>query len=177
MQKEPSKRFWTLPNFITLLRLIFGAPVTIWLYANQYEWAWLIFLFFVATDWLDGLLARWMNSESSWGMFLDPVADQTLNLPIIWYFVWVPVWASGVPILLTVREIIMLILRYSAKRDIPSIYTGKIKVVLEYAGITAVLCDAYWQYAFWFFIWAILIAYVSLIQYAVGVWRHADHRA
>src|SRR6476661_2537540 len=37
-----------------------------------------MFVVFAATDWLDGYLARKLNQTSSFGAFLDPVADKFL---------------------------------------------------------------------------------------------------
>jgi cardiolipin synthase len=37
-----------------------------------------MFVLFAATDWLDGYLARKLNQTSSFGAFLDPVADKFL---------------------------------------------------------------------------------------------------
>jgi cardiolipin synthase len=37
-----------------------------------------MFVVFALTDWLDGYLARKLNQTSSFGAFLDPVADKFL---------------------------------------------------------------------------------------------------
>ena len=81
------ENFWRdaqkLPNIITLVRMIFGAPVTIILYKNGFEYAWLVFLLFAVTDLLDGYIARKTNTATSLGARLDPLADQFLVLPVM----------------------------------------------------------------------------------------------
>ena len=72
---------YNLPTYLTLMRIalipllaiIFYLP---WSYAHLTCTA----IFFIAgvTDWLDGYLARKMGLETSFGAFLDPVADKLM---------------------------------------------------------------------------------------------------
>ena len=170
MEGKLTDNFWTLPNVISLVRLIFGAPVTIWLYAQGFEWAWFIFLLFVLTDWLDGFIARRQKSESSWGMILDPVADQFLVLPIIWMFYFAGVINVFLPIFLTSREILMALIRVFAKRDIPANMLGKAKVVAEYIGIGLLLVGGeLYILGLLIFFPIIILAAISLFKYAYDV--------
>lgn len=78
-------RFGTLPDFITLSRLVL-TPV-LWVLAMLQERAALGILVAVAgfTDILDGFLARRMGITSRWGSQLDSVADMVLVASItIW---------------------------------------------------------------------------------------------
>ena len=73
-------RIWTLPNTLTILRLMAapGVPV-MFLYFNR-PWAdWLALALFVGaaiTDYFDGYLARLWKQESRFGAMLDPIADK-----------------------------------------------------------------------------------------------------
>jgi len=75
-------RIWTLPNTLTILRLLAapGVPV-MFLYFNR-PWAdWLALALFVGaalTDWFDGYLARLWKQESKFGAMLDPIADKAM---------------------------------------------------------------------------------------------------
>jgi CDP-diacylglycerol--glycerol-3-phosphate 3-phosphatidyltransferase len=72
---------WNAPNQLTLLR-IFLIPVFIAAYYLPFRWASLLamslFVLAALTDWLDGYLARRLNQSSSFGAFLDPVADKLM---------------------------------------------------------------------------------------------------
>ena len=73
---------WTVPNILTLLRLI-AAPgvVVMFLYFDR-PWAdWFALLLFVTaaiTDWFDGYLARAWNQQTKLGTMLDPIADKAM---------------------------------------------------------------------------------------------------
>ncbi len=75
---------WTIPNTLTLLRLLAAPGVAVmFLYFNR-PWAdWLALTLFVGaaiTDWFDGYLARLWKQESKWGAMLDPIADKAMVL-------------------------------------------------------------------------------------------------
>ena len=71
----------TFPLFLTLLRIAL-IPVLVLFFYLPYAWssliAAMIFVFAAITDWLDGYLARRMGLMSSFGAFLDPVADKLM---------------------------------------------------------------------------------------------------
>ena len=75
--------FWTIPTLMTWTRIVaiplivgvFYAPIDP---ATRNLIATVMFVVFAATDWLDGFLARKLNQTSSFGAFLDPVADKFL---------------------------------------------------------------------------------------------------
>ncbi|MFU8876655.1 MAG: CDP-diacylglycerol--glycerol-3-phosphate 3-phosphatidyltransferase [Wenzhouxiangellaceae bacterium] len=71
----------TLPTFLTLLRIVM-IPVLVVAFYLPYPWAneLAVGIFIVAglTDWADGWIARRYNMTSSFGAFLDPVADKLI---------------------------------------------------------------------------------------------------
>ena len=93
-----------LPNLITLSR-IFTIPLLVGILYFPTEidiqgrnlLATVIFVVASLTDWFDGWLARKLNQTSSFGAFLDPVADKlmvtfrrTLGLQLaVKIFLWV----------------------------------------------------------------------------------------
>jgi len=72
---------WNTPNLLTLLRILL-IPVFVGIFYIPATWALFscAFVFAVAalTDWLDGYLARRWRQTSSFGAFLDPVADKLM---------------------------------------------------------------------------------------------------
>jgi CDP-diacylglycerol--glycerol-3-phosphate 3-phosphatidyltransferase/cardiolipin synthase len=72
---------YSIPNLLTLLRIVL-IPFLVIVYLLPVSWAndgaTLIFTIAAFTDWLDGYLARKWNQTSSFGEFLDPVADKLM---------------------------------------------------------------------------------------------------
>lgn len=73
---------WTLPNTLTVLRLLAAPGVAVMFLYFHRPWAdWLaLTLFIVAaiTDYFDGYLARLWKQESKFGAMLDPIADKAM---------------------------------------------------------------------------------------------------
>lgn len=73
---------WTIPNILTILRLLAAPGVAIlFLYFNRPLADWFALVLFVlaaATDWLDGYLARAWKQETKVGTMLDPIADKAM---------------------------------------------------------------------------------------------------
>lgn len=73
---------WTLPNILTLLRLVAapGLAVMFLYFSRPYaDWfALLLFITAAVTDWFDGYLARAWKQETKMGAMLDPIADKAM---------------------------------------------------------------------------------------------------
>lgn len=67
-----------IPNALTITRLILIIPFLIFLYQRAFESAFYTFLIAGLTDGLDGWLARHFNWQTSFGSFIDPLADKLL---------------------------------------------------------------------------------------------------
>lgn len=70
-----------VPNTLTAIR-IFLVPVLVIVFYLPFAWASMacaaIFALAAATDWADGFLARRLSQVSTFGAFLDPVADKLM---------------------------------------------------------------------------------------------------
>ena len=85
-----------LPNLITLSRIPGAFLITALLYSDFFGAATLALVLFILcaiTDWLDGHLARRMKKVSTFGIFMDALADK--------------IWVIGVLIALTDRKLIL----------------------------------------------------------------------
>jgi CDP-diacylglycerol--glycerol-3-phosphate 3-phosphatidyltransferase len=74
---------YTIPNFLTLLRFIMVPAFLILFFSDVTSLHLLATAVFIAaslTDWLDGFLARWLQQESQFGQFADPLADKLLSV-------------------------------------------------------------------------------------------------
>jgi len=68
----------TLPNALTVIRMVLIPVFVGALYYQRFGWALAIFMLAGATDGLDGLFARRFNQYSPLGQILDPIADKLL---------------------------------------------------------------------------------------------------
>ena len=108
-----------VPTALTLGRVA-AIPVLVATYYSGATWASAastgIFVLAAVTDWLDGYLARRLNQSSSFGAFLDPVADKlmvvtTLTL-LCGSYRGFPAWLLTAPsIIIIAREIAVGALR------------------------------------------------------------------
>ena len=123
-------RVWTLPNALSVLRLL-GVPVFLWLLLGPEEDGWALVILMVSgfTDWLDGKLARWLNQGSRLGALLDPAADRlyiVATLVALAIRDVIPVWVVA---LLVGRELVLgvmlLVLRHYGYPPLQVHYLGK----------------------------------------------------
>jgi cardiolipin synthase len=80
--KELFKGSLTVPNLLTVIRIIL-IPVFAVLFYNGY-FIWAVFVLFLSglSDFLDGKIARRFNQVSELGKILDPVADKLTQITI-----------------------------------------------------------------------------------------------
>ncbi len=72
----------SLPNLISILRILLVVPVIFCMLAGLYHWALLLFLVAGVSDGLDGFLARRFGWTSRIGAILDPVGDKLLMVAV-----------------------------------------------------------------------------------------------
>ena len=72
----------SIPNLITLARIIL-VPVVVWAIASgQLRLAFLLFLAAAISDGVDGFLAKRFGMKTELGAYLDPLADKVLIVSI-----------------------------------------------------------------------------------------------
>src|SRR5579871_1123968 len=71
-------KWLSLPNLITLVRLILVPFIVQAILSGQHSRALSIFAVAAATDLVDGALARHFGWGTEVGVFLDPIADKVL---------------------------------------------------------------------------------------------------
>jgi cardiolipin synthase len=137
-------QFWTAPNQLTLLRLIFIPFVIINVFDGDWQWALGLLIAAGLSDGLDGLLARALNQRTVLGQYLDPIADKMLlsSLFLVLSFVKKIPWKYTV--LVFSRDVLIVmtcVVLYAAVgfRDFrPSIF-GKINTVCQIAAVFFVI--------------------------------------
>ena len=131
----------TLPTFVTLFRIAL-IPLFVVVFYLPFSWAniaaTVIFTLASVTDWIDGYLARSMQQESSFGAFLDPVADKLMVVVVIVLLVQAnPSLFVALPsVVIVAREISISALRewmaqLGASATVKVSFIGKSKTVLQ----------------------------------------------
>ena len=143
--------FFTIPTILTWTRIL-AIPLIVGVYYSSLDMvtknlvATVMFVVFALTDWLDGFLARKLNQTSSFGAFLDPVADKFLvcaSLLILVYLKRVDVFVA---LIIIGREIAISALRewmaqIGASRSVAVHMIGKLKTVAQMVAIPFLLYD------------------------------------
>lgn len=98
----------TLPNFLTLLRIM-AIPLFLIL-VNDHSYAGALVLFMGAgiTDTIDGVIARVTNAKSALGASMDPLADKLLLISSFVILTWLGALPSWLLILVLTRDVVIL---------------------------------------------------------------------
>lgn len=139
----------TMANRVTILRMLL-IPVLVFLMYATFPYAnWIaagLFLLLALTDSLDGYLARSRNEITSFGEFMDPIADKLLVLTVFIIFVGEGKMHALFAAVFVAREIIVSGFRLVAalqKNVIAAGWLGKIKTVLQMILIVVLMLDNY----------------------------------
>ncbi len=134
---------WTRIVAIPLIVGVFYLPLDP---ATRNLVATLIFVVCAATDWLDGYLARKLNQTSSFGAFLDPVADKFLVCASLLVLVHLQRADVFVALIIIGREIAISALRewmaqIGATKSVAVHMLGKLKTTVQMVAIPFLLYD------------------------------------
>lgn len=140
---------YTIPNLLTMLRIVL-IPAVVVLFYLPYTWAdmasGLVFALAGITDSIDGYLARKLGQVSPLGAFLDPVADKLMVATALVLLVsrdphWYVTMAAAVII---GREITISALRewmaeIGARGKVAVSALGKFKTIAQIVGLSMML--------------------------------------
>ena len=177
-----TSRWATLPNFLTLIRLLLVPVLAVLLLAEDgadpaLRWAaTAVFVIAALTDLADGEIARRSGTVTTLGKIADPVADKALTgvaligLSILGALPW---WVT---IIILGREIAVTVLRFVVIRHgvIPASRGGKVKTVAQVIAIALYLAplgewaDPLRVIAMGI---AVVLTVVTGIDYAIRAWR------
>jgi cardiolipin synthase (CMP-forming) len=143
--------FFNLPTLLTWARIV-AIPLIIGLFylplepATRNLTATVLFVAVALTDWLDGWLARKLNQTSSFGAFLDPVADKFLICAALLVLLHLARIDSIVTFIIIGREIAISALRewmaqIGASRSVAVHMLGKVKTATQMVAIPFLLYD------------------------------------
>jgi len=143
--------FLNLPTLFTWARIV-AIPLLVGVFylplpdATRNLIATAMFIVFALTDWLDGYLARKLNMTSSFGAFLDPVADKILVCASLLVLVQLGRADVFVGLIIIGREIAISALRewmaqIGASGSVAVHMLGKLKTTVQMVAIPFLLFD------------------------------------
>jgi CDP-diacylglycerol--glycerol-3-phosphate 3-phosphatidyltransferase len=177
-----------LPNIITIVRIL-CAPVFVWMLLADGGadgplrwWAAVLFVVAIATDGVDGYLARRHEIVTDLGKLLDPIADKVLTgaafvgLSILLELPW---WIT---IVVLIREIGITVYRFAVVSDhvLAAAWMGKLKTVAQALALSLALLPLWNVVGEW--IWwvngatmtvAVILTIASGIDYVISEVRGA----
>ena len=175
MEKLSRQQILTLPNGLTIIRIL-AIPIILLLlfYSGKtYQWVTAIFFLLVAvTDTIDGYLARRRGMVTTLGKFLDPLADKLLIVTALIALIptrGIPFW---IVIVIVGREIAVTGLRGIAVSQgivIPASGWGKFKTVFEAASIFFLILNGEYFSIDFHFVGMVLLWIAFLLAVYSGV--------
>ena len=144
-----------LANKLTIFRIILVPIMAIIPYLNlqgdfmglplTYFWMLLIFIVASITDKLDGYIARSRNQITTFGKFLDPLADKILVLTAMILLVELGKIPAWIPVIVLAREFLVsgyrLIAVEKGGQVIAASIWGKLKTVTQMIAIILIMFD------------------------------------
>jgi CDP-diacylglycerol--glycerol-3-phosphate 3-phosphatidyltransferase len=177
-----SSRWFTLPNGLSLLRLLL-TPVVVWLILTatpEALWTALVLMILAeVTDFLDGFLARALNQQSELGRMMDPVSDVIYHVSVFMTFLkqgWIEPWMLfviyardlGVPYLRTLarQRGVDLVVRFSGKVKTAIHGVAQVVVIMIALGLISETLPGGFDTGYTVLLIAVVVSIISLADYA-----------
>jgi CDP-diacylglycerol--glycerol-3-phosphate 3-phosphatidyltransferase len=166
----------TVPDQLTLARAL-SVPIVVvlfaWDFPNHDYWATAVFAVAMATDQVDGWLARRWNQTSAFGSLLDPIADKVLVMAALVMLIAEAVAPAWMVAAIIAREFLVSGLRLAAiergvviaARDLGKLKTWAQALAVVVGGLAAA---GAWSsdVAWWVLLVAVVLTWVSGLDYA-----------
>ncbi|EWG99907.1 CDP-diacylglycerol--glycerol-3-phosphate 3-phosphatidyltransferase [Halomonas sp. BC04] len=138
-----------IPNILTLARIAF-IPLLVVFFYLPFSWSMPVaaglFALAAVTDWLDGYLARRWDQATSFGAFLDPVADKLMVAVALALLIerFDSVWLTLPALVIIGREIVISALRewmaeMGKRGSVAVSWLGKVKTTLQMIALLLLL--------------------------------------
>jgi len=135
-----------IPNLLSALRIVLIPLFLYLLFVPSFSsriWALVVFAFASLTDLVDGWSARKLNQETSFGKFLDPLADKFLVIAALVAFVILdPLVSLWMVFVIFGRDLMITLMRYLAIKKGEELRTsqfGKIKTAFQMISIIVII--------------------------------------
>lgn len=178
---------FNLPNLLTLARIAIVPVFIVFMFFDSRDagfWAAALFSVAAVTDAVDGWLARRWDVETSFGKFLDPLADKLIVMSALVMMIpmgRVPAWAV---FMILARDVIVSGIRSIASVEgtvIAASDLGKYKTIFQMVAIVALLLhyDYYWFFGLKWEIFHVSMQNVGLFYFYISlgltVWSGVEY--
>ena len=180
-------RFWTAANVLSLTRLALVGPIALLVYrGGPLGWMVGLIALAVATDWLDGRVARWSGTVSEWGQVLAATSDKLAAAAVTLALLTRPPEAGpSLPLwfvaLVIVRDALLagggLLQTRRLGRFTTSLWSGKVAVTALAVTVVAALLKADAPVLHVCVVFTATVMALSLVRYAARfarIMRHGD---
>jgi cardiolipin synthase len=106
---ELAKLFDSLPNLITVARLVLAPAAVLMIVSQRFLLAFVIFVVAGLSDAIDGFIARRFDLRTELGAYLDPLADKALLVSIYVTLAIVGELPPAIAIIVVSRDVMILI--------------------------------------------------------------------
>jgi CDP-diacylglycerol---glycerol-3-phosphate 3-phosphatidyltransferase len=171
-----------VPNSLTVVRILLVPVLVAALLVktpNGSVVAAVVFALAAFTDGLDGYIARWRESVTTFGKVMDPIADKLLIAAALISLVSLGRVAAWVAMVIIAREFAVSGLRVAAGAEgvvIPASALGKSKTIIQVAAVMALIAASH-PAALWvrLLVYAsVAITLVSGVDYFLNVRRRIE---
>jgi|SRR5271166_1419911 len=146
LKAPPLSQLLNLPNVLTLARLISIPFFLALLSRHRFNSALVLFAAAAVTDALDGTVARWFDSKTELGAFLDPFADKLLLVSSFVVLTVEQIFPAWLLIAVAVRDIVVVfgyfMLTFLIEHPVPvrPSFSGKFCTFFQLACVVGALC-------------------------------------
>lgn len=180
-----------LPNILTLSRILL-IPFFVLVYlipgGSTYVYAAALFALAAFTDWLDGYLARRLEQTTTFGAFLDPVADKLIVVSALVLLIGhhANIWLTLPGLVIVGREIVISALRewmaeMNRRGAVKVTWIGRIKTTCQMVAIVVLLANPPDFTSAW--VWlgyamldgAALLTLWTMVMYLQAAWPTLRH--
>lgn len=171
-ERKPNRRMWTVPNILTMVRLVLiGVMVWLAVFRRNSIAALEVYLVAFATDIVDGWIARRFNQVSDVGKMLDPIADKTMTISALASLAIIGNLSNVILIVVVaVKEALMIaggiLIFLRADKVVQANAFGKFAAGCYFLAIVMLfLHDVMKPWDMWFMVAAVAMNMVSIVQY------------
>lgn len=163
MTKGKVRENLTIPNFLSVLRIVIIIPMVKSMLRENYAGAGILLTVSAASDMFDGIIARKFNQITQLGKILDPIADKlTLIAIVICVNILYPYILLFVSVLFA-KEVLMLlgggILLKKGIKPPPAQWYGKAATAIFYISVIIIVSLRA--------IWGVMIPFLTTLLFTV----------